>query len=434
MNAIVVIFTIIFISAIGYVVIRGFDLLSAKENLIAIGASFGLGVGLISAQLYVYSKLNIAWQKESLLFPWIFFIMGFLLKNRKSIRIILPKVIKLEFIDKILIVGILLTVSYVIFEALLRPVTTWDAWANWLLQAKVFFVEGRILPDTLEYMDSEYPLTINLLGTFIYIILAQVDDTSVLLTSSAFYVFLAILFFAVLKERFSMHYALLFTMLLVATQNFVRHGGRMEAGLADLPLGYCSFICVVLLFKYMRTKSRKPLLLLNVFLSITALIKFEGLPISIFITLCTLSNIYTNKLYRHLPIMLLWLLPFLAWKVDRRISHLTETYFFISHRFEIAMSKSINAFTGTIKELINIKSWGILWIVYFYSLLMYGIKENKELAILNFIILCQLVLYLVIYNTTAGNNPESSIQRLLMHIAPMVFYYLALLTQTKLKI
>ncbi|HSA84431.1 MAG TPA: hypothetical protein VLF20_06135 [Patescibacteria group bacterium] len=431
MSIVIVVLSILFLSAIGYAILRGCHLLSAKDNLIAIGASYGLGVGLVSAQLYLYSLMYVPWEREFILIPWIVLFLFVLVKNRKRIKIVFPQISSWKRLDLLILLGMVLTVSYVIFEALLRPVVAWDAWANWLMQAKVFFWEGMIRPDMLTYMESEYPLTINLLGTFIYLMLGKVDDTVVLLTSTAFYLFLTITFFAALRKKYSLRYALLFTFLLMATQNFVRHGGRLEAGLADLPLGYFAFVSIVFLFEYFKKRTIQTLVLLTVFLSLTSLIKFEGIFLSVFIILCASVHIIRHKLYYQFLILGLWILPFISWQFDRKVMDLQGSYS-TNHGLEVSVDKTLHALSGTLKELFNIKSWGLLWIMYFFSLFSFGIRSDKAVFVLNAIILSQFGLYLLIYNVTAWHNPESSIERLLMHIAPLVFYSLAIVVHNKI--
>jgi hypothetical protein len=424
MNALIVLITIIFISLCGYVLLRGFNLVSKKDNLLAVAYSYGFGTSLIALQLYLYSRLSIAWDRENILLPWIVIFIIIIFKRKKDISFKFPEIPPIKTVDKIIIAGICISLSYVILEALIRPLTTWDGWANWLFQAKVFFLQGRILPEDLIYMNSEYPLTINLLGTFIYIILGRVDDTAVLLTSSAFYAFIALLMFAVLKKNYGVRYALLFTLLLTTTQNFIRHGGRLEAGMADLPLGYFAFISATLLIDYLQKNSTRTFILLNIFLAMTALIKFEGIPLSFFIALCAIYHIYKTKKYGHIPIFFIWILPPVLWQIDRRLLELSHEYFSSGHYLETSFEKTITAFTGTLKELINIKSWNLLWIIFFYMLFIKP-KNLKHFNTLPFIILSQLSLYVIMYLLTSGHAPDSSIERLLMHIAPIAFYYIA---------
>ena len=425
MNNIIALLTTFFITIIGYAVIWGFELLPRKDKLISFACSYGLGIGFITMQLYIYSRLNISWNKWSLIFPWILFVAVLFLKNREAIHLTLSKKTKLRIIDKALLAGIVLTSGYTIFEALLRPAYAWDTWVTWLLKSKVFFMDGKISPEVLNYIKVNYPLVINLLGTFVYIMIGSVDDTAVLLTSSAFYIFTAILLFAVLKKKYGSTYSLLFTFLLVTTQNFVRHGGRLEAGLADLPIGYYSFCSVILLFEYFKKNSSKVFLLLNIFLGITGIVKFDGIAVAIAIAFFSFHHIHSYKLYKQLSIAFFWIVPIVDWEIYQRIYHLKDTYFSV-HVFEVTVNKTLDAFWGTFKELVNVKSWNLLWIIYFYSL--FAFKKNNDLIILNVIILSQLGVYMGMFLFAKGSNPEASIERLLMHLAPLVFYYMAIIT------
>ncbi len=425
MNNIIAIFTIALLTGVGYIIIRGFGLLSKKDNLLAIACSYGLGIGLVTMQMYVYARLHIPWQKPLLFVPWLILAAILFLKNKDTIGFRMPKIPRFQIFETILLFGILFAFCYTTFQALIRPVSVWDAWVTWLLKSKVFFLDGTINPDVLSYIRVNYPLVINLLGTIVYVMIGMVDDVAVLLTSTAFYAFTALLLFSVLKKRHGLRYALLFTFLQVTTQNFVRHGGRWEAGLADLPLGYYSFCSVILLLQYMKDNSNKVLILLNIFLGITGLIKHEGIPMGIVIGLFAVYHIYKYKLYKHLPILLFWIMPIIDWDIFQRTYNPKDTYF-SSHIFEMSIQKTVNAFWGTFKELINIKSWNLLWILYFYSFILFFKKIKKETFILHVVIISQLSLYMAMYLFTVGNNPESSIERLLIHIAPVALYYISL--------
>lgn len=425
MSEFIVILAIIFILTIGYTVIKGFNLLPQNDNLSALAYSYGMGVGLIAMQLYVYSRLNISWHLSLLSSPWVMLFLYILFKKRKTINFDFFKIPKLRTIDKLLIVGIIISVAYVIFEALIRPVVVWDAWAIWLLKSKIFFIDGRINSEMLNYVMSDYPLLVSLLGTFVYIVLGQVNDTAVLLTSVTFYIFLGLSIFAALKKKFGVTYALLFTFLFATIQNFIRHGGRFEAGQADLPLGYFIFISSLLLIEYLKKSNSKILLLLSVFLGFTTLIKFEGIPISFIIVGFIIYHIFKNKLFNQLFFLLFWFIPLVDWQIYKNIYNLSHTYF-SGHTLIFSLDKMINAFVGTFKEMVNVKSWSLLWITYFYTFIVFLSKQSKEQLILNCIILSQLSIYISIYIFTFGNDPHSSVERLLIHIAPLVVYYVAI--------
>lgn len=423
MNALITFAAIIFISAIGYVVIRGFNLI--KDDIFAIGSSFGLGIGLVAFELYIFSSLNIPWEKSLLILPWVVSSITIIFINKRNFAFKLPKFPRLRKVELILLAMIFAAILYTCFEALIRPATAWDSWANWLIESKAFFIDGKINPITLNYLMSDYPLVFKLAGTFIYIILGHVDDSAVLFLSSAFYIFLAISFLAVLKRRFGIGYALFFTFFLVTIQNFIRHGGRLEAGQADLPIGYFAFISTVLLLEYLKKSNVKTLILLNILLGTVSLIKFEGLLIAVAIEACLFALFLKEKSFKHAIYSLLWMLPFLEWLLFRKINNV-GSYYLVGHGLEISIQKSINAVYGTIREFFDVKTWNLLWIVYIYLLIRSKTNKNVEFVVLNFIILSQITIYVVIYILTAANTPESSIQRLLVHIAPIALFYIAI--------
>ncbi len=427
MNAIFVCFILIFITVIGYSVIACFNLLEKESFLAKISLGYGLGVGLVALQLFFYSRFFIPWQTDSLLIPWLLFILIILLIKRneiKKIHFVKPGFPKLKTLEKILLLAILITISYTIFEALLRPVSTWDAWATWLLRSKVFFIDQGIHVSSLNYVLSNYPLVYSLLGTYIYIFLGHVDDTAVLLTSTAYYLFLGLLFFAFLRKKCNFTYSLLFTFLLLSTQNFIRHGGRIETGLADLPVGYYTFSSLLLFIDYIKKPKIRIFILCNIFLGILTLVKSEGIFITLTVSLLALYFIFKNKLFNHLFVFLFWLLPFGDWTLYQHISHMKLDY--PGHEFAPALQKVPYAIVGTIKELVTIKSWNLLWISYFLSLFFVKYSKNKELLVINTICLSQLFIYVSIYIFYKGYSPESSIERLLIHIAPLAFYAVAI--------
>lgn len=429
-DVLIVILSVVFITAVGFFVLKWLNLLSGKSNLLVLGYSYGLGVGLISLQLYLYSRLNIPWVEYLLVVPWLIAIMFYAYIRRNKLRFNF-KAPKLSRIQCLLILLVLLTVLYTLFEALLRPVSVWDGWAIWLMKSKVFFIDGNILPSTLNYVRSDYPLVVGLLGTFVYLMLGKVNDTAVLFASFSFYLFLGILFFAIVKERFGLSYALVVTFLFLTVQNLVRHGGRLEVGQADLALGYYFFICATLLLVYIKDNNFKILVLLNIFMGITTLIKFEGIPFVLVVEAVILYKIFTKKLYTHLSATLLWVIPVTDWQVYKMTNHLVYTYF-SGRPIVVTTAKTINAFRVTLLELIKVKSWSLLWLTYFYSLFAYKKFKNREFLILNLLVISQLIVYFLIYIFTENNAPESTIERLLTHLAPMVMLYLSLLLKDKL--
>lgn len=422
MNFFIAALAILLITIVGYIIIRGFALI--EDKFLSIGVGFGLGVGLVYLQLFLYSRIGIPWDRNLVIYPWIILGIVILAWKKKKFRFKIKKYPKFSWFVWFLALGILIACAYVLLEAIIRPPVAWDAWATWLLKSKIFFLNGNVSSSALSYATSDYPLVINLLGTFIYVVLGHIDDTAVLLTSVAFFVFLALTFFAFIKSRFGLQYALFYTFLLVTTQILIRQGGRLEAGLADLPLGYFTFVSIVLLFEYFKTNKGRLFLILNIFLGFLCLIKFEGLPIAFFIEFCGFYHLYKKRLYQHAYSILLFLLPVIDW-YSYLIFNPIHTHYFSVHTVEISVSKTIGAIYGTLFASLNIKSWNLLFVVYMQSFFN-GFKKSGEQKILNLLIISQIVIYLVLYIFTAGNAPNSSIDRLLVHLAPLVILSIAL--------
>jgi hypothetical protein len=418
MNFIITSFILIFLTFLGIIVIRGLNLI--EDLILTLGISFGLGIAIVTSELYVYSRIGIEWSRFNVLLLPILVIAVILLKYKRNFTNIRLFRLKLKNVELFLITCIFLVIVYTFFEGLIRPLTTWDSWAIWMLKSKVFFTDGWISPQILDYLKSDYPLLFSLSGTFIYIMLGKVDDSAVLLLSAFFYLFLIITFFAIMKKEVGLKNALFFTFLLASVQTLIRNGGRLEAGQADLPLAYYIFATFSLVLNYFDKKSVKALIIAVVILSVTPLIKFEGIPVFIIFNLFLLYNIILFKKYKHLIIIFSSLIPIFDWEFFKRASHIEVSYFY-AHPLTFSLRKTLISMSGVFLELINLKSWAFLWIMYFCGVLI-KVKNNLKLLTADTIVIFQLLIYVLIYIFTQANSPESSIERLLIHIAPIAMY------------
>lgn len=422
MNLLITLLSILFIFIIGFIVTRAYFSFEKAKNISESAFAFGLGVGFITFQLFIYSWIGIDWRKEFIIFPWIIISLFLLIKYRDRFKIKLTKV-KLGKIEKLLILLISISILYTFFQGQIRPAMTWDSWSIWLLESKAFFIDGKIDPKTLSEFLSDYPPLYKLFGSFIYIILGEVDDTTVLLTSFFFYLFTGIQMFRIVKNRSGLRAGLIAFFATVTVQNMVRHGGRIEAGQADLPLAFYCFMSTCLLLEYFRNQSLKILIALSIFLGFISLVKFEGIPFNLAIMFILFVDIYQKKIYKYFPFVFLWSVFFIAWKIFGKLNE-AESFYLTGHGFVINFDKTLHSFSGTFKEFLNIKTWNLTWMIYIYSILVLGIKNSKELLTLNFIIISQISVYLMIYIFTGNNNPESSAQRLLLHLFPIVLLYI----------
>src|SRR5258706_8329689 len=149
---------LILLLSIGLLVLSIAGNLQNRSLLYQLAYAYGIGIGCITLQMMLYSFLHISWSIVSLLLPWIcVFIISVLqrlsfratersrgisllghnykgklcnyLQAMRSLHFAVATVgktvrnITLDFIESIVFLGIVLTIGFVIFESLLRPLT-----------------------------------------------------------------------------------------------------------------------------------------------------------------------------------------------------------------------------------------------------------------------------------------------------------------------
>lgn len=429
LSALLIGFGIIFITLIGYCLIKKFRLINFGDVEI-LPYSFGLGGGVVALQLFIYSQLKLQWSLFSLLLPWI--ILLFL--SVGNIKLIFPfKKVKLDRVEVILSLLILILALFVGFEAMIRPLSAWDGWATWVFKAKAFYIDGNVNPNLFFYMNSDYPYLISLIITFLYTFIGGFNDQSILLLFFSFYLFLGIAFFFSLLKNLSIKRSLIFTFLLLSTQNIVRHGGRFEVGYVDLALGFYMFMSFELLLQYVKSKKLSNLIILNTFLGFTALIKNEGVAFSIIVQAITIYHVLKFKKFRHLYILFFWAIPILNWSVFKFINHLPQNYLFTN--IVLRMERIMIALREIFSQIVNIGNWNLLWFAFFTGFFAYLFSRKFiELNIAYVIIFFQLLVYVIVFLLTPIDpvlHIRNVMDRLLIHLAPLAVFTVAMIFSKK---
>ncbi|OGH19476.1 MAG: hypothetical protein A3F31_01950 [Candidatus Levybacteria bacterium RIFCSPHIGHO2_12_FULL_38_12] len=423
-----VIFILIFFTYIGKIVIRVFGFLNDFSDLDTIPFSFALGSAVCAFQLYLYSRLNIHWVVLYVVTPWLlFFVAIFILKKELLIFRIRKFNKKLRLKDYVLIFFIFILIGFVGFESALRPLSAWDGWASWLFKSKMFYIDGSIKASSIQYSQSDYPLLVSLIGTFIYIVFGKVNDTAVLLYFFGCYTMLGIGLFTQLKRRIGTTNALLFTFLLLSLQNLIRHGGRFEAGYADIPLALYMFLSSALLYQFVKQKEIMTFILLQIFLGITALIKNEGLFFSILAELFVLYFIFKTKKTNLLPVMLFWITPIIDWNIFKYLYNVPQNFLLVNLQNHVHLDTFFSIIFEFSKEFINFQNWNILWIVFFFSL-TYSLFKRKT-SIFYIFVLVQLLLYIIVFMISPIDpvvHVKNIVDRLFIHVAPLAVFAVAL--------
>lgn len=429
MNELFAILIIFFISLIGSTIIVIFNLLPKQNIFSLLCYGYGLGIGLAGMQLFLYARFGITYSAPVFVAPWII-VAGFGIFKTSRYQLENLHIPKLRIVDWLFIIGTISLTLFVLFESLLRPVTAWDAFSSWLLKSKVFYLDKGITPGVFQYIESDYPLIIGLAGTFFYIIIGSINDRLVLILSSAFYIATGGIFFFWIKKQTTFRLALLFTFLLLSTQNLIRHGGRYEAGQADLALGYYVLAGTLLLLEYISSKNGRVLVLCAIFLGICSLIKNEGMFFAACAAGVGIVYVIKNRIYKHLLAFLFVVIPVIDWQVYKVFFDIPKLPQYIT--FTPHIERSWVIVKGFIYQMFNIQNWNLIWIGFAFSLaiLVKG-KKSYQVSILLFFILFQLFIYFGVFILTRV-DPAEHIQnvfdRLLIHITPLVMLFIVLVS------
>ena len=190
MNMFIFLLPLICIFLIGLIVISVTNNFSRQSLLNKLGFAYGIGVGCVTVQMMFYSFLHIGWNPFSILLPW--FLLGvvtFIKKSKMQLQIILPS----AKIDFLLLAGIICSSFFVLFEALIRPLSAWDGWSHWFLHGKAFYILGYIDPQYLISVNNAYPPLMNLLITFSYIVTGGIHEQAAIFLYAWFYVALLLI-------------------------------------------------------------------------------------------------------------------------------------------------------------------------------------------------------------------------------------------------
>lgn len=154
-------------------------LISKKMHLIErIGASYMLGLGLLTLGMFIYSTLGIKitlLNTAVLLIGLIALLQAILTKTRRRVKVKLTDIAlnvrKMQFSEKLITstIGIFFLASLVL--ALYWPVNQWDALALYDFRAKIIYNTGFFVQIAKDFgYFSHYPLLTSLSHTWVYLL------------------------------------------------------------------------------------------------------------------------------------------------------------------------------------------------------------------------------------------------------------------------
>jgi hypothetical protein len=282
------------------------------------------------------------------------------------------------WLERLLLLAIAGKVGYVFFEALIKPVVAWDAWANWALKAKIFFLDPVPL---VSYFGNyraglaDYPLHLPLLESWLYTCLGEWNDQLVKIIFPLYFLSLLILFYYVLRRIAPRLNSLLFTFLLSSLPFLVYHA---TIEYADFPLALYYTFTLFLLYLWAEKSDQGCFFCSSILAGLLPLVKKEG-QVDLLIILLLLAVILwskrsalAEKAKAFISYALFPALLYLPWLIFSKLLRLegvgVQTPHLIS--FQVLLDRASNIIAVFYNKMFLGGNWNMLWLLLCLALIL----------------------------------------------------------------
>ena len=451
------ILSILAIYIIGFAVLK-YVLPDVRRHIIeTLSLSFGLGTGVVALVMVLMFHARIEVDRTNLILFFTPVLLGLFYAEskqrfRQNISISDIHVGRLfcsknfNILEIFLLFVIVLSVVLISFQALFKPMFTYDALSIWAFKATVFFKEQTIFTDDFYnsnrlHYHPKYPLLIPLTENWIYNCLGCVNDRLVKIIFPLFYISLISIFYTTQRRFFSRQYSLVFTALLTTIPSFVRSdkGGAAFSGNADVPLTFFYSVGIIYLFCWMKEREKVDLLISAIFSGLAIFTKNEGLGLFAVTVFCLSlfilfnskkgvvgQNIESLSTYIIIPMLIVspWLLLSMGMPTfvedENYPGHLTIATVIAN------MPRMPTILSSFCLEFMDIRRWNIFWILFGVAVIggfKFMIKSLIKYIFL--ILILDFCLFVLVYIITPWNVKElisCSMTRLVIQITPIAVF------------
>ena len=313
-----------------------------------------------------------------------------------------------------------------------RPLQPWDAWSQWATKTRVWFDYGRMAPfvspqqwlmpgDAMRFVDmhSQYPATVPLLQVWTNLWLGHWDESLMNAPWLAIAVALGLAFYAQLRRAGALApTAMLFTYLVLSLPFLDVHVAL--AGVADIMIATAYAMAAMALWLWTRTRERFDIVLAAAMVATLVTIKVEG-------TLWALTLVPTVlvALNRRVGLWVAFSLGAAAlFYLAFGPAEVTMFGYVLRTQFE-------NVSLPLMQHLFIMDNWHLLW----YAAAAVVVGRHRRLWAPDLIAMTATMLgalgfvFIVYFFSSAGGgvDDESLVNRLLLHMVPVMVFYLALL-------
>ncbi len=411
--------------------------------------AWGIGVGILTLQMYFFAKIGIRLTIPNIAIPSFFFfaclaayslykkgvffdahgllgqVKGVFSADKKEglVRVLA---------EKILIAWIGLKLLYIFFEALIKPVVAWDALAHWSFTAKVFFVE-RTIPSFLMQISGANAHSNTqlcpLLQAWLYISMGTWNEIMSKIIFPIFFAAMLLIFYYVIRREQSRLKSLLFTFFLSSLPLLAYHS---TIEYADIAVAFYTLAAVLMLLRFFNVLDLKFLWGSALLFSLSYFSKEEGMFYSFaaFVILCSfmiLNKNFTERFDRKKLMILL----------GAGFTALTMYIVYLLFFQKIGIWQGI--FWGRLPGIHDIflskmffsGNWNITWTAFiaavFYRFLRGGRGRCSYLLALILLILSMFVAYYLMAHegVDVWLHDGTVLSRNFLQFAPIIIFYIA---------
>jgi hypothetical protein len=398
---------------------------------------FFAGTGVISFYMFALSLLNIRFSVLLISLP---FILYFLANIRLISSFKLPSFKRPDIRLSIALISfavLALVCAAMLFDGLVSPIFSKDAFAMWFMKAKMIFLERRIPFEILKqpfyaYSSPEYPQLVPLNLAWISICLSQWNDILLRMFFIVQYILFIPFLYESLKRYTSRNMAALGCLLLLANNHVL---GYAANGYVDLMLGMFTAVSAVYLIRWMEEQDRSHLLMSAFFIGCAAFTKDDGIALfaAMSVSLALFLALSRRKIGTGAALSGFFMFIAAAGIVFVPYQAVSSAYHISSH-----MIKDANIIAATAANIgraphiaghflyqlyLNTYSWQYFWI-FITIFLIAGRRKisGTNMKYIFIFLMISLALYFEVYMLTAANNLTSSFHRLLIGLAPTAVF------------
>lgn len=410
-----------------------------EKSMLAVG----LGLGINGIIIFLLGIAHIPISYLSVLSSEIILFIVFLVFCRLQRVGIIPKAKNLSinlqnsWLEKGLIAYLLVKCAYSLFEALIKPVTDWDAWARYSLVAKGILLKGTFLNPYLLGRLEDYPPLVIFNQAWFLIGQGAWNDITLKIIGPVLFISLICIFYINLKDTLNKTSALFYCALLASLPFLLYHS---STAYLDFPLTCFYTISTLYLIRHMRNDDPASLNISLLYLGFCVWIKRGGTYLAI-INLLALLIFY---LLKYKPIKIQTLMPraayaigivlgmALPWLIYNRIV-VENHYDQITSIIGSAVSNTSHGDLLSVLQIMTNKiflsaNWHLAALLFIVSLAFF-FKNNQIKNLLLFIITMNMLVLIYIFTLTdsyAWLLDGTLFNRVFMYTVPLLLIYSAL--------